>query len=441
MSQDLLGRAKAAVKSAQALGAQGARVTVRRARDSSLEWRDGKLDRIRESTRMSLALALYVDGRYSESRTSDLRDQPLQHFIEECVAMTRVLAKDPARGLPEQERYADRISTDMQLFDPEGARVTPEQRRKDAAEMEAAARAEPGADRLVSVTTSCEDELQEVALVASNDMEGFEERSAFSLVCMVNLRGEGQRKQPAWWYSSQRCRAKLPSVRSIANEAMQRGFMAIGSRPEKTGLYPCVVENVVAGKLIGSLLSPLDGFMLQQKRSFLAGKLDQQIGSPLLDLADAPHLPAGLGSASFDSEGMATRPRPIFEKGKLRTFFLDTYYARKLKREPTTGARSNVVFQPGERDLKGLLAQMGTGLLINGFLGGNANPATGDFSFGIRGLWVEQGRIVRPVSEMNLSGSHLEFWKRLVELGCDPWSSSAMRTPSLRFDEVQFSGV
>ncbi|MCK4304468.1 MAG: hypothetical protein KAY24_09545 [Candidatus Eisenbacteria sp.] len=84
---------------------------------------------------------------------------------------------------------------------------------------------------------------------------------------------------------------------------------------------------------------------------------------------------------------------------------------------------------------------MGTGILITGFRGGNSNSASGDFSIGVRGQWIEDGAPVHPVIEMNLAGNQLEFWKQLVEMGNDPFLYSQVRCPSLRFDEVQFSGV
>jgi PmbA protein len=84
---------------------------------------------------------------------------------------------------------------------------------------------------------------------------------------------------------------------------------------------------------------------------------------------------------------------------------------------------------------------MGTGILVTGFVGGNSNAATGDFSVGIRGQWVEGGVPVRPLAEMNLSGNLLDTWSRLVETGSDPHPYSSVRVPSLRFDALQFSGT
>jgi PmbA protein len=138
---------------------------------------------------------------------------------------------------------------------------------------------------------------------------------------------------------------------------------------------------------------------------------------------------------------MATRKRPLLDRGVLRTFYLDTYYASKLGKEPTTGSQTNLVFTPGDKTLSALCQAMDKGILITGFSGGNSNSATGDFSIGIRGLWVEGGRATRPVAEMNLAGNHLQFWKALQEVGADPFVHSSVRIPSLRFDPVQFSGM
>ncbi|HEX7807091.1 MAG TPA: metallopeptidase TldD-related protein, partial [Thermoanaerobaculia bacterium] len=71
----------------------------------------------------------------------------------------------------------------------------------------------------------------------------------------------------------------------------------------------------------------------------------------------------------------------------------------------------------------------------------NSNSGTGDFSVGVIGLMVRNGAIAEPVAEMNLSGNHLEFWKKLVAVGNDPFAYSPMRTPTLVFDAVSVAGT
>ncbi len=84
---------------------------------------------------------------------------------------------------------------------------------------------------------------------------------------------------------------------------------------------------------------------------------------------------------------------------------------------------------------------MKDGILVTGFLGGNSNGLTGDFSLGVQGFRVRGGKIAEPVGEMNISGNHLEFWKKLAAVGNDPYPYSSMKTPTLVFEGVQFAGT
>jgi len=120
---------------------------------------------------------------------------------------------------------------------------------------------------------------------------------------------------------------------------------------------------------------------------------------------------------------------------------VDTYYGRKLGMAPTTARTSNLAWRLGPRSRPELLAALGEGILVTGFLGGNSNGTTGDFSLGVRGVRVRGGQRAEPVGEMNVSGNHLELWKRLAAVGNDPYRYSAMGTPTLVFDGVQFAGT
>ncbi|MDY0003751.1 MAG: TldD/PmbA family protein [Polyangia bacterium] len=442
MSKELLGKAKDVLGIARKHGAKDASASVYRSRSSVVEWRDGKLDRIKENTRFGLSLTLYVDGRYSSHGTSDLRPEALDRFVRETIAMTRHLAPDPHRKLPDPARCRGAFKGDLKIYDAPGvAAADPVARRRAAKALEDAARSAEGAKEIVSATGISGESASEEAMAATGGMEGERRTSSFSQVAVVSVRDKGARKPTGFWYCADRRRGGLGPIEAVGREATRRALEQRGAAPEPSGQYPCIIENAVAGQLFSWLLAPLGGSAIQQQRSFLADRLGQAVASEHLTVRDDPHLVGGFGSATYDGEGMATRPRDLFERGVLRTFYLDTYYASKLGKEPTTASPTNLVFDPGPRDLRGLCAAMGKGILITGFSGGNSNSASGNFSIGIRGHWVEGGRPVRPVAEMNLAGNHLQLWKALVELGSDPFPFSSTRIPSLRFDPVQFSGM
>ena len=109
--------------------------------------------------------------------------------------------------------------------------------------------------------------------------------------------------------------------------------------------------------------------------------------------------------------------------------------------EPTTGGRSNWVIPAGGRSVPSILSTLDRCIVVTGFLGGNSNGLTGDFSFGVQGILVEKGEVTRHLSEMNVSGNALEVLGQFVEAADDPWVFSALRSPSLLFEGIQFSGT
>jgi PmbA protein len=95
----------------------------------------------------------------------------------------------------------------------------------------------------------------------------------------------------------------------------------------------------------------------------------------------------------------------------------------------------------GSQNAEGLTTAVDKGIFVTGFNGGNCNPTTGDFSYGIEGFLIEKGKITQPVNEMNITGNMLALWSNLVETGNDARQSSSWRIPSLLFDNVDFSGM
>jgi PmbA protein len=438
--RDMKEIAHGCVKTALAKGASQASARAYRVRDVAVQWRDGTLEQITESTTRGVGLTLYVDGRYSAVSTSDLRPDALDVFIGDSVAMTRTLVKDPFRFLPDPKLYEGRAGVDLKLEDPTYATVTPDMRRRLARELEEAARAAPGSGAIVSVTTGFNDTRGEVLRVASNGFEGHRVDTSFWTSAQVTVKDGDGRRPEDWSAAGVRFVGEMPPVAEIGRDAARRALARVGSAKADSAVLAMAVDNRAAGRLVGALLGPLQGQAIQQKRSFLDGKLGTVVGSEKLTLVDDPLVVKGFASRLFDGEGLAARPMPVFERGVLKSYFIDTYYGRKLGVAPTTGGPSNGAWALGDKTQAALLADMKDGILITGFLGGNSNGTTGDFSFGVQGYRVRGGQIAEPVGEMNISGNQADLWKRLVAVGNDPYPYSPGRTPTLVFEGVQFAG-
>lgn len=438
---ELQGAARAAVELARRKGAQEVAAGAYRARHVEVSWRDGRLEKVSEATSRGLGFELYVDGRYSAVGTSDLRPEALERFLAEAVALTRKLEPDPYRSLPDPALYGPRAEVDLQLEDPFHASLSPERRREIVAEVEAAARAVKGAEAILSVTTSFSDSHSTGYRVHSNGFEGSSRGTDFWIAAEVSAKDPDGRRPEDWSAVGSRFYESLPGAAGVGRTAAERALSRLGSRKGESAVLPMLVENRCAGRLVSFLLGPLSGGALQQRRSFMEGKLGEVVGSPALDLRDEPLVPRGFGSRLYDREGLAARPFAVFEQGRLASYYVDTYYGKKLRMAPTSRGPSNLAWGPGVGDQGELVKAVGEGILVTGFLGGNSNGTTGDFSLGAQGFRIRGGQLCEPIGEMNVSGNHLELWHRLAAVGSDPYPYSAMRTPSLLFEGVQFAGT
>lgn len=438
---ELLEIAKQAVSLALKKGANDASATASRSRDVEIGWRDGKVEKVSEATTRGLSIALYVDGRYSAVSTSDLRPDALDRFVEEAIAMAKTLAKDPARGLADPKLYAGRPKDDLQLADPAYGEYTADMRRARAKDLEDAARAVPGSASILSVSTNVSDSSSQSARVTSNGFEGEREGTSFWLSASVSCKDGDGRRPEASNSAGSRFWKDLPAAAEVGALATRRTLDTLGAKKIESAVLPIIVENRVAGRLVGALLGPLGGRALQQKQSFLEGQLGKTIGNKLLTVTDDPLIVRGFGSRLYDGDGIAARKMPVFEAGVLKSYYIDVYYGRKLQVAPTTGSSSNLVIPPGKKSLAELLKDTKEAVLVTGFLGGNSNSTTGDFSFGIQGFRVRKGERAEAIVEMNISGNQKDLWKKLSAIGSDPWPYSSVRTPSLVFDGIQIAGL
>jgi PmbA protein len=253
----------------------------------------------------------------------------------------------------------------------------------------------------------------------------------------VSVRDPDGRRPEEFDYAGARFVGEVPPVSAIGRGAAERALSRLGSRKAESAAMTLVLDNRAAGRLVGALGQPLSGMALQQKRSFLEGKLGEAIASPLFDVADDPHT---FGSRLYDNEGIATRRMPIFEKGVLRHYFIDTYYGKKLKLAPTTGGLSNLVFTLGPRSQAEILKDRGRGHPGDGLPGRQLQLHHRRLLVRHQGLPRPRRPRAEPVGEMNIAGNLGELLRKLAAVGNDPWPYSSLRTPTLVFEAVQFCG-
>ena len=300
-------------------GAQSAKLVLYNNSSSSFELRNAKMDRLQQSTENGLSISLYVDGRYGSFSTNRLDKKELETLILNGIESTRYLAPDEARVLPDPSRYYKGGLPDLRLFDKTLYDVNPDT-KVDLAR--AVAEEALGKDaRIISVDSSYGDGESSSYRLISNGFEGESSSTWFSLSASVSVKGEGEARPSDAWYDTALFYHQLKTG-GIGARALQRVLRKLGQKKVASGNYTMVVDTLVAGNLFSPMLGAIYGSALQQRNSFLLDKLDTKVASDLFTLRDEPHTVGANGSRYFDSEGVATAPRAVFDTWSLPSVHL-----------------------------------------------------------------------------------------------------------------------
>jgi len=438
MSADLKNQAVQAVELAKTAGAEDAWATMSQSRDVEFEYRDGALEKVKDTTSRSLGVQIYADGRYSSHQTTDLHPERLGGFVSEAVAITRALEPDAYREITPAELFANQPTDDLDLVDATVATLDRDQRLEWCQALD---QASTGHERVISATAGVYDGTQTSASASSNGFIGSQQSTYCWFGSSVTLRDQGDKRAEDGFYAGGAHVSDLPDATAVGQMALERTLSRLNSEKGPTIKTAMIVDSRAAASLIGRLMRPANARSVQQGRSFWAEMVGEQAFSDKLTIIDNPLIKRGMASRLYDAEGISARALPIVENGLVRNIYVDTYYGRKGDMTPTTGRPSNRVVGLGDHSLQQLLGEVGNGVYVTSWLGGNADATTGDFSLGLRGHMIENGQIGRPVGEMNVTGNLRDLFGSLVLLGNDPYPYSTTLSPSLVFADVDFSGV
>ena len=377
--------------------------------EDNIVLRDGKVEKMLRATSLSLAINLYLDGRDGFFYTNDLRPESVSTFIKTAFETTRLLEPDESRTLADPSRYYKGGGPDLENFDASLSEIDPQEKikllRETAAEVE-------GTDkRIISMQTRYADRKHEAHYLISNGFDACEQSSYCTLTSIVTVEGEGGQHPMDGWGESRIFYHQMPRT-GIARTALERTLRKIGQRPAPSGRYRMILESPCAGNFLQPILNAMNGQALQQRTSFLAGKLGEQVVSPLVNIIDDPLQPGTRGASLFDYDGVATKRRELFTEGRLMTYFIDTPMSKKLGMEPTTQGIHRLIMEstapsrPSKSPLKGDFFSSplrggweGSSILVTDFNGGNCDPVTGNFSYGIEGFLIggrdQQQRLLR----------------------------------------------
>ncbi|WP_293824280.1 TldD/PmbA family protein [uncultured Brevundimonas sp.] len=433
------------VKAALKAGADAAEAVSADRRALSVGVRNGGLEDVEREESRDLGLRVFVGQRQASVSASDLSPVAQARLVERAVAMARLAPEDPYAGLAPEDRLARGPFPDLDLFD--ATECSAEALERAAAEAEAAALAVDGVARSEGGHASWSS--SRWRLVTSHGFDGAYEGSALSLGVGVIAEKDGAMERGGESRSTRHL-SDLPDADRIGRTAGERAAARVGPRKIASTTAPVIFDNRMAGQIVSPALGAISGPSIARGTSFLKDRLGQRVFAEGVALIDDPFRPRGMGSTPFDDEGVAVEKRALFDDGVLTTWLLNSAAARQLGLQSTGHASRglagpsgvsthNLHMEPGERDLAGLMADAGSGLLITSMFGPSLNGNTGDWSAGVSGFWFENGQIAYPVSEVTVAGRLTELYLRM-QRGSDLEFRGGFNVPSLMFDAVAIAG-
>ena len=419
-------------------GATAAEAGVSAESGLSVTVRLGEVETVEHNRDKGLGVTVYFGQRKGSASTSDYAPQAIEETVRAACDIARYTAEDPAAGLADAALMAQHIP-DLDLYHPWD--VDAERAIELAQECEAAARAVDA--RITNSEGATVGSHSGYRVYAnSHGFLGAYPSSRHSVSCAV-IADDGHGMQRDYWYTTARDAHDLESVRKVGARAGERTVRRLGGQRLSTRQAPVLFVAEVAGGLFGQFIRAVRGESLYRKSSFLLDSLGQQIFPDFIRIHEQPHLKKALGSAPFDSEGVATQARDIVSAGVLQGYVLDSYSARKLGMQTTANAGGvhNLTIEPGADDFAALLRRMGTGLVVTEMMGMGVNLVTGDYSRGAAGFWVERGEIQYPVEEITVAGNLRDMFRQIVMVGSDVDTRGNTRTGSVLIENMTIGGT
>jgi PmbA protein len=249
--------------------------------------------------------------------------------------------------------------------------------------------------------------------------------------------------QRDYWYDVSRNPDHLQSARAVGERAAQRTVRRLDAVKLKTQQAPVLFVPELARGLIGHFISAVGGAAQYRKASFLLDAVGEQVFPDFVQLKENPFLAQALGSANYDSEGVATRAAPLVSDGVIEHYLLDSYSARKLGLQSNGHASGvhNLIVDDTGKSFDDCVKTLHRGFLVTELMGHGVNTVTGDYSRGAAGFWVEQGEIDHPIEEITIAANLRDMYRGIVDIGTDVDHRGSILCGSILIDNMTIAGT
>lgn len=285
------------------------------------------------------------------------------------------------------------------------------------------------------VVATYADSLQRVLVASSDGRWVEEERPRIRLGVQVVAAREGDIQTgfegPAGLSGTEFFEAHPP--RRTAEIAARRALTMLDAIPAPAGEMPVVLGPGCGGVLFHEACGhPLEADLVDKEASVYRGRIGETLASELVTGVDDATVLNGWGSFSFDDEGAPAQRTVLFDRGVLQGWMYDRLRAdkegvassgngrRQSYAHPPIPRMTNTYILPGESTPEAVVGDTAEGVYVAAMGGGQVNPATGDFVFGVaEGYLIRGGELAEPVRGANLIGRAIDVMQAVDAVADD----------------------
>ncbi len=412
--------------------------------------KDQQLEDMNTSHVLGASLRVLKDDQIGFSYLLQLDDEhSICSMVDQAVELTEFHPKDKAYSFLALD---DNLSwPNINLVDREAERLSFETRFDKTREMEAAAKS---FDKRISKIheASYHENHGRICLFTSKGVELEQEGTLFGI--SITLMASNKNESEMGWEFLYTREFQHLDFEAVGKRAARKAIKALGGRPIKTQITPAILSPYVATEFLGILIPSFKGENIYKNKSLLKDKKGEPIFSKKVTILDDGVLENGIRSAIFDAEGYPQECNILIEKGTVKNFLYDIYWAKKCNdsstgnayragiKQPPSIEATNLYLKPGLISQEQLLKDMNSGFFITEVMGTHtADPISGDFSFGASGFWVENGEEKFPVKGVTIAGNILNIFSKIEKIGNDLTFYGSKGAPSVLISELHIGGI
>ena len=419
---------------AKKLGATDASVNVGSSISETVNFRNKKLDESNRSDNLGIDITTFIGKKKSSISSSNLLKENLNVLIEKCIETTKNTPEDEFNALPDKDLLAKEVK-ELNLYDD--THIENNDKIEYLSKLEASA----SKNKKIINTESSFTEDKSNFILANTDgfRKGF--KTSSFVASSVAVAKDDKSMERDYEYTV-KCHLKdIKSAEELGKVAAEQTIRKLSPRKIGSKKIAIIFDKRIAKGILSTFASAITSSAISRGTSFLKDKIGQKIFSNSISIFDKPDILKGLGSQSFDSEGVKTETLKLVEQGILKDYLLDTYNGKKLnlKSNGRCGGTSNLYFDNGNVSYKDLLSSNSKCLYITETIGHGSNIITGDYSVGATGFLVENGEFKYPVNEITIAGNFKDMFQNIT-LANDLEFEYSTNSPTMMIEGMVVAG-